>query len=386
MICWQVRAACPTALHCCRSRLACRRRGRSRRRWRSSLLAGALGSYAWVRRAFGDWAGLLAAVVYVLWPLNLAAAYVHGAFADTVFIGLAPWVLWSAAPARQDSDLAPQRRGDGQDTNFALHYVVLALGIAGLLWVRVGLGLWFAAVVLAYLLIANRSRLSLLAWIAGLVLGMLGLIPLLVGRGLGAGAAGDFVSQLIDPYRLFSAGPGLATGASRGGSAVYELGLVALGLAVLTLVLPAGDHNPRSRQTARLAGLLVIVATLLSTTLSGTLWRLLPGFSRTLAHPWELLLLAGPWLAWLAASAVARLYRTALGSARLPLAAAMLALVVLGLLPLSGAAVNRRGCALGPGRGLWGGPDRVAGRPHRVVFRRRARPSQPRCAGRRSGR
>jgi len=76
------------------------------------------------------------------------------------------------------------------------------------------------------------------------------------------------------------------------------------------------------------------VLVLLSSALSAPLWRILPFLARTLTYPWQLLLLAGPWLAWLAGlggrALFDRLPAEHRESAAMPLVAALLALTLLG--------------------------------------------------------
>jgi hypothetical protein len=48
------------------------------------------------------------------------------------------------------------------------------------------------------------------------------------------------------------------------------------------------------------AAAVLLLLVFLSTTLAAEFWSLLPGPARTLSYPWQLLLLAAPWMAWLA--------------------------------------------------------------------------------------
>ena len=107
----------------------------------ASLLAGSLGMYGWARRRLGAWPALLAATVYVYAPILLATTYVRGAFAEALFLGLLPWVMWAADAAR-----AGRRAG----------VIGLAAGLAAALWTQTGLALWLAGIVLAYLLVTMR--------------------------------------------------------------------------------------------------------------------------------------------------------------------------------------------------------------------------------------
>jgi hypothetical protein len=88
----------------------------------------------------------------------------------------------------------------------------------------------------------------------------------------------------------------------------FQLGLVACGLAVLGVILWAqrretaapGEELPDLGRRVVFGGVLVLLLALLASTLAAPLWRGLPLLARGLAYPWQLLLLAGPWLAWLA--------------------------------------------------------------------------------------
>ncbi len=286
-----------------------------------SLLAGALGMYGWARRRLGPWPALLASMVYTYWPILLATIYVRGALAEAVFMGLAPWVLWAA-----DAAAIGSRRGT----------LGLALGLAAALWTQAGLALWLAVIVFAYILLvpqrqdaasrnsadstsaASRRRLNptvlaLIGWASGLALGLLGLLPAVVQHGSSGATYVSFADHFVYPFQLLLAGWG--TGPSIPGpddTLTFSLGIVAFGLAVLGVVLSregarkqesAGDNAyppaPRHGHVMfALAVVLIIVA--LSTTLAAFLWRWLPFLTHTLTYPWQLLLLAGPWLAWLA--------------------------------------------------------------------------------------
>ena len=89
-----------------------------------------------------------------------------------------------------------------------------------------------------------------------------------------------------------------------------------------------------SRFTFRFALAVTLVLVFLSSTLAAPLWRLLPFLARTLTYPWQLLLLAGPWLAWLAGlggrALLDLLPAEDRESAAMPLVAALLALTLLG--------------------------------------------------------
>jgi hypothetical protein len=279
----------------------------------ASMLAGALGMYGWARRRLGPWPALLAGTVYAFWPIALATVFVRGAFGEAVLLGLMPWILWSA-----DAAVTPGRRSSG----FAL-----ALGLAAALGTQAGLALWLAGVVLLYILVqayaGNRAvhhpapLTAILGWMGGILLGALGLLPPLIRYGMGGSAQVAFASHFVYPYQLLLSGWG--PGPSVPGpydTLTFDLGVVAFCLAVFS-VLPLanrpGDHEnqlhgavlssrPAIRRTQCFAVAVVLVTVFLSSTLGAGLWHLLSGLATTLTYPWQLLLLSGPWLAWLAGS------------------------------------------------------------------------------------
>jgi hypothetical protein len=204
----------------------------------------------------------------------------------------------------------------------------LAVALAAALWTQAGLALWLAVLVLGYILALKDLRptpvgrgqgqpfgAALFGWLGGLTLGALGLLPLLLRRGLGSGDWPTFADHLVYPHQLLLAGWG--NGPSIPGpddTLTFQLGLVACGLAVLGIVLGQRQAlvtlSPFDKLTcacgpgAGRAGfchpVVVLILAFLSTTLAAPLWKLAPFLARTLTYPWQLLLLAGPWLAWLA--------------------------------------------------------------------------------------
>ena len=283
-----------------------------------SLLAGALGMYGWARRRLGPWPALLASMVYTYWPMLLATIYVRGALAEAVFMGLAPWVMWAADAAASGS-----RRGA----------IGLTLGLAAALWTQAGLALWLAVIVFAYILLVprrlasangsgadsqsqsqqpllNPTGLALIGWTGGLALGGLGLLPVVAQHGFGSATYVNFADHFVYPFQLLLAGWG--AGPSIPGAddtLTFSLGIAAFGLAVLGIMLMRegvgegeDDAHRASFQRSRTLFALIVVLFIaaLGTILAAFVWKGLPFLARTLTYPWQLLLLAGPWLAWLA--------------------------------------------------------------------------------------
>jgi hypothetical protein len=275
----------------------------------AAIMSGALGAYAWARRSLGPWPGLLASATYVFWPLGLATIYLRGAFAEAVFLGLLPLTCWAADAARE-----PKRVGARAG---------LALALAAAIWTQPGLALWLAPMLLAYILLVpllsrGRQRVqagALLAWLAGLLAGALGLLPAAVSHGsLGSGTYVNFSDHFVFPHQLLQAGWGIAPSlAGPYDTMPLQLGLVACGLAVVGVVLVSSGSEVRLRQhrdapyadgaggsTIWVPVALALFPVILGLSFAGPLWRALPFLSRTLTYPWQLLLLSGPWLAWLA--------------------------------------------------------------------------------------
>jgi len=352
----------------------------------ASMMAGALGMYTWARRRLGPWPGLLAAMVYVFWPLGLTTVYVRGALAEAVLLGLMPWALWAADRARETGGVGPAS--------------ALGLALAAAVWTQAGLAIWFAVLVGGYLVGARprgasaaeseagppdgdnrvgvsppgaeaagrrggsplkRAGLARWGWFGGLALAALGLAPVALRRGLGGTSWVTFLDHLVYPHQLL-----LASGGNGGGMApsiagpndtlTFQLGLVACGLAAFSVLARTGTKEDVKRETKNVkretknekrntqyavrntqhfAFLVVAALAFLSTTLAAPFWRGLPFLARTLTYPWQLLLLTGPWLAWLAGlggrALVELLPVERRPAAAIPLIASLLTLALLGV-------------------------------------------------------
>lgn len=292
-----------------------------------SLLAASVGMFGWARRRLGNWPALVAAMAYICSPIALVTIYGRGALGEAVLLGLAPWILWSA-----DASLSGAR----------LAAIGLVASVAAALWTQAGLALWFLAVLLAYVLTivpgdaahgVRRAQAST-ALLVGLATGVLGLLPVFLGKGLGGATSVEFLGQFMGLHEIVgmsekSMAPGLG------------LGVIATGLALFAVLAPTpSSEDPfevtqvsELRRTRNFAFAVVILLVFLSVSLSAPLWRGLPFLARTLTYPWQLLLLAGPWLAWLAGLGARRLCALLSPSGQMaamaPLLTGVLALVVM---------------------------------------------------------
>lgn len=311
-----------------------------------SIIALGLGTFAWARRDLSGFegdsagvddpaanpkgllstrAGLLAAMVAMLWPPLLATVYVRGALAETLFMALLAWALWAIAGCRLQV-----ASGRWQVSRLAVAVSAGAL-TAALYWTQAGLALWATALLLVWALwpgATGRSRgLAAAAVALGALLG--GGLFWLLHRGQGlAGQALDVAAHAVYPYQLLS--PAWGFGVSTPGwqdSLPLQLGFAALGLAALTIILGYGKRADVSRFTfhsLRFAAFAALILILLTTTLARPLWGI-DLLAATVTYPWQLYALVGPLLALLAGAAVAVERRLAV----LPVWAAAVALVVL---------------------------------------------------------
>jgi hypothetical protein len=194
---------------------------------------------------------------------------------------------------------------------------------------------------------AQGVKSAILGWSGGVAFGIIGLLPVVARHGSSGTSYVDFSDHFLYLHQLLQAGWGV--GSSIAGpydTLPFQLGLVACGLAAIGVLLDGrwGAANQQisksrftfdvSRLTFRFALVVTLALVFLSSTLAAPIWRLLPFLARTLTYPWQLLLLVGPWLAWLAGlggrALLDHLPAEDRESAAMPLVAALLALILLG--------------------------------------------------------
>lgn len=272
-------------------------------------LLGSAGIFLWLKNWLGRPGSLVAALVYTYLPYRLATVYVRGAWGEAIFWGLLPWALWAAISFRPfASPFAtrhlPVRSPAQSPAGF--------LPVAGLWFLlgfsHLGLTWWAGLLVLVFwlALYPRRAAAPVLAVLSGVV-AVTGLMFSLARPVAPYTSPADHLLYLS---QLFSAGWGF--GASRPGwndGLSLQLGLAALGLAVLSVILWP-RRQPAEWPTGSLDGRLkfFLAATvglvLLQLAPAGFIWRLPLGPASTLAYPWQLLGLAGLSLAVLAGTAL----------------------------------------------------------------------------------
>ncbi len=325
-----------------------------------SLIAGSVGMYRWARQRLASWPALVAAMVYVYWPLGLATVLVRGALAEAFVLGLLPWVLQAAANLRSNGfsrSWHPRATEVATTKGNVFRAAAFALGLAAVLWTQAGLGVWLAVLLLGGWLVGLRLRpragaaqpasaghggagrgIFLAGWAGGLALAALGLLPAVLRHGWGSATYVVFGEHLVYPHQLLW--PGWGRGPSIPGAddtLSFSLGIMAFALVVIALVLSGRrtglGRSPVRRSEVLCSLALVVSLVWLASTFAAAFWRFLPALSGTLTYPWQLLLLAGPWLAWLAGVGAHRLCTTLPPRGRqrqaISLSGALIVLVVL---------------------------------------------------------
>jgi hypothetical protein len=342
-----------------------------------SIVASGLAMYAFVRRAIGRRAGLVAAVAYMVMPYRLVDVYVRAALAEAVAYVLVPLVLWGAWAAVRRPRL--------------VSVLGLACGYAALMMTHPLTALLLTVILVFYVAVLAVARLNEEQPLRQLsresllpLLGHLGhvLAPVVAGLLLGIGLSAFFIlpamtetrfvrvdqwfggryawgGDYVEFYQLFS--PRWGSGTSVPGpddSLSFQLGAVPLVLGLLgvlslwwkagtgPLPAPEAGSGPTSRpaggrDTARLIAFfaaLTAVAVLLMLSASAPVWQVLP-LARLVQFPWRLLAVTVVSMAFLC-GAVMRAERAQswLGYA----AVILVTLLVLGSLPYMGAEMSER--------------------------------------------
>ncbi|MEJ2211286.1 MAG: hypothetical protein P8129_19910, partial [Anaerolineae bacterium] len=232
------------------------------------------------------------------------------------------WALWPILLWAIDAVCYGPGAGRGLVGTLGALALAVAL-LAATFWTQPGLAALALPLLVLYALIVHLPRRPIVAVVGTLLL----LLISLAGVALASDASAlPSARQFLYPYQLFVDG--------RGEGLSFQLGTVALGLAIVALALGSTrrvEANPLPAGLRRplwfwAAALLVVVA--LTLPLSNPVWRI-TGFEALVAQPWQVLVLAGPPLAFLAGATV-RLDRRL---AALPALAGLLALVILASYP-----------------------------------------------------
>jgi hypothetical protein len=253
-----------------------------------ALLLGGSGLYLWARPYLGDRAAGLAGLLYMLLPPVLATIYIRGSLRDTLILGLLPMAL---------AGLAVYRR---QRSRSAAGVAVIAI-----VWMwrtQAGLALLATLLLLLYSWLVERDgRTVLISVVSGLAAALSLWPQWFVHAPVGV----EFYQHFLYPHQLF-AGSWQVAPSEPGWQDHYpfQLGMAAVALSIAAFWHWRMEPTAIHLQVRRLLGFsTMVILALISLSLgwSAPLWRWTAA-DQVLTYPWQILLLATPWLALLAGS------------------------------------------------------------------------------------
>ena len=263
-------------------------------------LLGNVGMFLWLKNWLGPAGALSAGLVYTYLPHQITTLYVRGAWGESFFWGWLPWAIWAATFSVTSPKLS---------VLLIVAWCWFSLGLS-----QLGLTIWALIFMMILLLTLHRTR--SFRPIGAALLGAAAAVMVYASMTTFSSVAPvTFTDHFLYPFQLFSAYWGF--GASRSGWAdglSFQLGLAAIGLAMLTIILlwqrPTAERPQLSRMDRRLiffTGTAIIVA-LLQFKPTVFIWNLpiAPGYALAglLAYPWQLLGFSGLGLAVLAGAAL----------------------------------------------------------------------------------
>lgn len=257
-----------------------------------SLLLGGLGIYGWLYPRLGDRAAGLAGLIYLLLPPILATIYMRGSLADALIIALLPLALAGIASY-----------ADGRSLTAA------AVVVLSMLWMwrsQAGLAVFATLLLIGYAAIVERSRLATLVAAVSGAAGLASLLPIWSIRGP---SPVNFADHFVSITQLLASGwqaPATASDFSPlWQNEPFQLGFAAVAFSVLALWLwTRRVGSQKGEMAGRLlpfSWITILLIVLLTLPIAASLWSL-TGAQRLLTYPWQLLLLASPFLAVAAGS------------------------------------------------------------------------------------
>jgi hypothetical protein len=249
-----------------------------------AFILGGCAIYAWLRPVFGDLAGGLAGLVYMLQPIFLSTVYVHGSLSDALLLAWLPLALAGLSTSTR------QRWIEGA--------AVAVIAIIALWRTQAGLALPASALLLIYAIVVERHWTPVLVTLTASLAAALTLAPL---WSLSAPAPIIFTDHFVYLHQLLAVTWEIAP-SSAGWQDRYpfQLGFSVLVFSILTCWgWAVGARRTLAPQQNWLFGFslcagLVLIA--LSLPWSAGIWEV-SGAERLLTYPWQILLLAAPLLA-----------------------------------------------------------------------------------------
>jgi len=251
-----------------------------------------LGMYGFVKRLFGRWAGLLAAVVYMYVPFHLVEIFVRSAFAEYVALAIIPFVFWAftelvAAPSQRRVALAGLAYGLLALTHHTSFFTFTPFLMIYILY------LILAKSRLALKSLLSRSLYAAGAGALGLALAAIYLIPVVfearyIKVEQWTSGSYNYLQHFVYFSQLFSpewgygyAGPGLLDDFS------FQLGIVVIGLTLFAAVAMLARRFPHWG-TALFYLISTVIVVLLMSPLAEPIWQIVP-IAALVQFPWRLL-------------------------------------------------------------------------------------------------
>lgn len=262
----------------------------------ASIAAGA-GMYGFVRRLFGEAAGLLAAVAYMYAPFHLVDIFVRSAYAEFVALAMIPFLFWSfteliAQPTRRRVAIAGLVYGLLALTHHTSFFTFTPLLMAYILYLTIAkVRPTFRPAKLVEFL--RQATYSLAAGILGVALAAIYLIPALTEAQyvkVEQWTSGSYnylehfvyLSQFLAPQWGYGyAGPGTRDEFS------YQLGIGLLTLVIFASLNIITRQFPH-RGTAAFLGLASLSLIWLMSPLAEPVWQTIP-LATLVQFPWRLL-------------------------------------------------------------------------------------------------
>ena len=247
-----------------------------------ALLLGGLGVYVWLHPRVGDRAAGLAGLLYLMMPPILATVYLRGSLADALIVGLLPLALAGLATYAEGRSLTAA--------------AVVVLSVVWMWRTQAGLALFATLLLIAYAAAVERSRLAMLVAAVSGAAGLASLLPLWSISGPSPVVFGEHFVRLGQ----LLANNWQPTTTSTWPNEPFQLGFAALALSVVALWLwtrrVGGQWDQVLRRLLRFSWIAIVIILLLSLQIAAPLWSL-TGAQRLLTYPWQLILLASPFLA-----------------------------------------------------------------------------------------
>lgn len=250
------------------------------------FVLGGFGIYSWLQQRLGDRAAGLAGLSYILLPPVLATAYIRGSLSDMAILGLLPMVLAGI------SSYATSR-------SLSAAFVTVA-AIAWMWRSQAGLALLATLVLLSYAWFVERHGWSLLLVAVSALAAAVSLWPVWDVHPASPVIFGEhfvsFYQWFGTKWQVLPSVPGWQDGYP------FQLGLIALLLSLLSFWYwrrYAGEIRATQPKLANLLGFGfggIAIICLLSLSISAPFWQWTRA-EQLLTYPWQVTLLAMPFLA-----------------------------------------------------------------------------------------